>query len=59
MKSSELHRLIQKNGWRKLRQAGSHIIYEKDDKTVSVPFHGSKEMGTGIAKRFIREMGLK
>ena len=34
-------------------------IYEKDGKTVSVPFHGSKEMGSGIARRFIREMGLK
>lgn len=59
MKSSELHRLILKNGWRSIRQAGSHVIYEKDGKTVSVPFHGSKEMGSGIARRFIREMGLK
>ena len=39
--------------------SGSHVIYEKDGKTVSVPFHGSKEMGSGIARRFIREMGLK
>lgn len=38
MKSSELHRLILKNGWRSIRQAGSHVIYEKDGKTVSVPF---------------------
>ena len=51
MKSSELHRLILKNGWRSIRQAGSHVIYEKDGKTVSVPFHGSKEMGSGIARR--------
>ena len=59
MKSSELHRLIKKNGWQVLRQAGSHVIYEKGGKTVSVPFHGSKDMGTGIANRFIRDMGLK
>ena len=52
MKSSELHRLILKNGWRSIRQAGSHVIYEKDGKTVSVPFHGSKEMGSGIARRY-------
>ena len=57
MKSSELHRLILKNGWRSIRQTGSHLIYEKDGKTV--PFHGAKEMGSGIARRFIREMGLK
>ena len=59
MKSSELHRLILRNGWIAIRQAGSHVIYEKDGKSVSVPFHGSKEMGKGIANRFIREMGLK
>ena len=59
MKSSELHRLIRQNGWMAIRQTGSHVIYEKDGKMVSVPFHGSKEMGTGIAKKFIREMGLK
>ncbi|WP_297409558.1 type II toxin-antitoxin system HicA family toxin [uncultured Alistipes sp.] len=59
MKSSELHRLIQKNGWQVIRQAGSHVIYEKGSKTISVPFHGAKEMGTGIANKFIREMGLK
>lgn len=59
MKSSELHRLIQQNGWRAIRQAGSHIIYEKGDIKISVPFHGSKEMGTGIANKFIRVMGLK
>ena len=59
MKSSELHRLILKNGWQKVRQAGSHVIYEKDGKVVSVPYHGAKEMGTGIANKFIRGMGLK
>ena len=59
MKSSELHRLILKNGWRSIRQAGSHVIYEKDGKTVSVPFHGSKEMGSGIARRFIRGDGAE
>lgn len=59
MKSSELHRLILKNGWQKLRQAGSHVIYEKNGRVVSVPYHGAKEMGTGIVNKFIREMGLK
>lgn len=59
MKSSELHRLIQKNGWQAIRQAGSHVIYEKDGKMISVPFHGSKEMAKGITNKFIRQMGLK
>ncbi|MDR0907054.1 MAG: type II toxin-antitoxin system HicA family toxin [Rikenellaceae bacterium] len=59
MKSSELHRLILRNGWTKLRQARSHITYEKNGHKVSVPSHGAREMGMGMAIRFIKEMGLK
>ena len=33
MKSSELHRLIIENGWILIRVAGSHYIYQKNDKT--------------------------
>ena len=29
MKSSELNNLILRNGWKVVRQSGSHIIYEK------------------------------
>jgi mRNA interferase HicA len=59
MKSNELHRLILKNGWQKLRQAGSHVIYEKNGVTYSVPMHGSKEVPTGMVVKIKREMGLK
>ena len=44
MKSSELHRLIVKNGWELIRVRGSHYIYEKDEKRYPVPFHGAKEV---------------
>ena len=59
MKSSELHRKIRKNGWVLIRTAGSHYIYEKDGRTYTAPFHGAKEMGTGIVQKIIREMGLQ
>jgi len=59
MKSSELQRLIIKNGWTLLRVSGSHYVYEKDGRTYPVPFHGSKEMGTGIAARIKKDMNLK
>ena len=59
MKSSELHKLILSNGWRIVRQTGSHIVYEKNGVRYPVPFHGSKEEGTGIEKKIKREMGLK
>lgn len=59
MKSSELQKLILANGWRIVRQNGSHVIYEKNRVRYPVPFHGSKEVGTGLEKKIKREMGLK
>ncbi|WP_428657640.1 type II toxin-antitoxin system HicA family toxin [Runella sp.] len=59
MKSSEFHRLVQKNGWQLLRVSGSHYIYEKDGRTEPVPYHGSKEMGEGLRKSLTKKMGLK
>lgn len=59
MKSSELQKLILANGWRIVRQNGSHVIYEKDGVRYPVPFHGGKEVGTGLEKKIKREMGLK
>jgi len=59
MKSKEFHRLILRNGWRKKRQEGSHITYEKDGRTYPVPDHGSKEMARGLELKIRKEMGLK
>lgn len=58
MKSSEFHKLILMNGWMEVRQAGSHKIYEKDGKRVTVPYHGSKEMKKGLVLKLKKEMGL-
>jgi mRNA interferase HicA len=59
MKYSEFHRQIRRAGWVHVRTAGSHYIYEKEGHTsVSVPYHGSKEMFEPMRKRLAREMGL-
>lgn len=59
MKSSELNKLILANGWRIVRQRGSHVTYEKDGKRYQATFHGSKEVGKGLEKKIRKEMGLK
>lgn len=59
MKSSELHKLIKKNGWIHIRTKGSHYIYEKNDRAYPVPFHGTKEIGKGIELKIRKEMELK
>lgn len=60
MKSNELLRKIKKAGWREVRQNGSHLIMEHDEFSykISVPDHGSKEVGTGLAKTLLKQAGL-
>lgn len=59
MKSTELHRLIKRSGWKHLKSEGSHYIYEKDGMKYPVPYHGAKEVGWGLLKRIIKTMNLK
>jgi predicted RNA binding protein YcfA (HicA-like mRNA interferase family) len=59
MKSSELNRLILKNGWKVVRQSGSHIIFEKNGIHYPATFHGSREVGKGLEMKIKKEMGLK
>ncbi len=59
MKYSEFHRRIKKNGWKLFKAEGSHYIYEKNGLKYPVPFHGAKEIGEGLKKKIIKEMGLK
>ncbi|MCT1525647.1 type II toxin-antitoxin system HicA family toxin [Sphingobacterium hotanense] len=58
MKSSEFHRLLRKNGWIHIRTRGSHYIYEKDGKAYPIPYHGSKEIGEGLRKKIMKDLGL-
>lgn len=59
MKYNEFIRLVERNGWIKVRQSGSHIIYRKDGKTYVVPNHGSKEISKGLERKMRREMSLQ
>ncbi len=59
MKSNEFIREIKRKGWVFRRHGkGSHEIYEKDGRQVTVPNHGSKELGKGLEKKLRKEMGL-
>ncbi len=59
MKYKEFHRIITRQGWVKIRQSGSHVIYEKDGLKYTVPDHGSKEIPEGLRLRLQKDMGLK
>lgn len=59
MKYNEMHRIIRRFGWEAVRQSGSHVIYERDEKRYPVPNHGAKEVPEGLRKRIFRDMGLE
>lgn len=58
MKYNEFHRFIRRQGWRVVRQTGSHVIYEKDGVTIAVPNHGAKEIPEPLRRKILRDMGL-
>jgi predicted RNA binding protein YcfA (HicA-like mRNA interferase family) len=60
MKTSEMIRLIEKDGWQLIRQTGSHRIYRHPLKpgTVIVPAHGSKELQKGTEMSIRKQAGI-
>ena len=59
MKYDEFHALVLLNGWVKIRQSGSHVIYKKGDKTYPVPYHQGRELGKGLERKMKKEMNLR
>ncbi len=61
MKSSELVRKFKQAGWIEIRQTGSHKIFKNpiSGEIVPVPYHGSKEVPTGLAKKLMKMLDNK
>ena len=61
MKSSELVRLLKKDGWSVVRQAGSNMIMEHHTKKGQIvcPYNGSHEVGKGLEKKIKKDAGIK
>jgi len=61
MKSSELFRILKKDGWYPLSQKGSHVKLKHDLKPgiIIFPNHGSQEVGKGLENKILRDAGIK
>lgn len=57
MKRRDLIKLLEKNGWRKLRDIGSHTIYTDGKEIEPIPRH--TEINENTAKAIIKRQGLK
>ncbi len=61
MKFSELVRLLEKNGFKIIKEKGSIRYYGKPgwEKLIRVDYHGSKEVPTGTCQAILKAAGLK
>jgi mRNA interferase HicA len=62
MKSSELLRLLKKDGWFEVRQHGtSHIIMRHEIKSgqLTVPANGTKEVRKGTLRAILKEAQIE
>lgn len=61
MKFSKLVRLLEKNGFKLLKEKGSIRYYSKTgwDKLIQVDYHGSKEVPTGTCQAILKAAGIK
>ena len=58
MKSKEVVKILQKQGFEIKRQKGTHVIMRKDEKVVVVPVH-KEIIPIGTLKSIERQAGIK
>ncbi len=59
MKYTELHRRFVKAGYKFDHAEDSHYFYTNNGvMTEPIPYHGAKEIGTGLAAKLMRKYGL-
>ena len=59
MTGKEVITRLEKKGWRILRSQGSHYRLGKDSLRVTIPVHGSRDLGKGLLAAIERQTGEK
>ncbi len=55
MSGKELVRLLKKHGWSLDRTHGSHYIMMRNEKTLSVPVHGNRDLPKGLLEAILKQ----
>lgn len=56
---NELVRFLQKEGFKEIRQSGSHRFFRHSDgRTTIVPIHNNKDIGRGLLKAILEEINM-
>lgn len=51
-------RIVEKYGFKLVRQSGSHKIYRKENKRITIPFHSGKTLHPKIVKNIIETLEI-
>ena len=56
LSSAELIKIVEKKGFEKVRQSGSHAIFRhKDGRRTTIPVHSGKTIGKGLLKQIMKD----
>lgn len=59
IKAVKLLQILQKLGFSKIKQRGSHIILKHQDRRETViPVHKGEEIGRGLLRKILRDINL-
>lgn len=54
----EMLKLFEKDGWRKVRQKGSHaVVHKEGELPETIPMH--KELKKGLEQKLLKRLGMK
>lgn len=57
----EMAKLAKQHGWKEIRQQGSHHLFSHPDfdAIVVIPIHSNKDLGRGLERKILKDLGLK
>ena len=59
LKASEVIKALEKHGFVKIRQKGSHVrLRHEDGRVTSVPNHPGQDIGKGLLRKILRDTEL-
>lgn len=58
-KPNEVVQVLEKRGFTRIRQSGSHAIYyHPDGRWTTVPIHRGRDLGKGILRKILKDVGI-
>lgn len=55
----EMLKRFLENGWKILRQKGSHVLLGKGNLRETIPIHGNQDLKLGLEKKLLKRLAQK